>query len=543
MTSSIKRVLLVEDSPTQAARFCALLSQDGLDVLQVANAELALVQLERDRPDLIVLDNHLPGMNGNDFCREIRLNVNTRAIPVLMLTSENSNAAQMQGLASGADDYVVKTVDPDILRVRVRALLRKSEADPAIPDVESRFSRARLLLIDDSPTFLYILSRELATEHYYVETVEGPEEGLRRLNEEHFDCVLVDFEMPRLDGAQVCRRIRDSYAGNDPEIVLIMLSSHEDKRHMTQAFDAGADDYISKASDVSVTKARIRALLRRKFLVEENRRIFEEIRQKELETVRAHAEREAAEVRAELADQLTAANRKLDRANQELEQFAYSAAHDLQEPLRKVRVFSELLRRNYGSQLDAQANQFLDYCVDGAERMHQLIEDLLSYAQASQMDEAQVGIVDLGPVIDRILVSLQASIEESGATILRGPLPSVQSEEVRLYQLFHNLIGNALKYRRPEEPPKVELAAEQKAGQWLFSVKDNGLGIDRDHQEKIFGAFKRLHAENNPGTGLGLAICKRIVENFGGRIWVESEKGKGSVFHFTLPIVNTATLT
>jgi light-regulated signal transduction histidine kinase (bacteriophytochrome) len=327
----------------------------------------------------------------------------------------------------------------------------------------------------------------------------------------------------------------NSPAGSEPEIVLIMLNSHEDKQHMAQGFDAGVDDYISKASDFSVIKARIRALLRRKFLVEENRRIFEEIGQRELQAVRARAEREAAEVRAELADRLSAANRELDRANQELEQFAYSAAHDLQEPLRKVRVFSELLRRNYGGQLDEQANQFIDYCVDGAGRMHQLIEDLLSYARASQSDEAVVSVVDLDAVMDRILISLQGAIEESGAIIIHAPLPNVQSEEVRLYQLLHNLIGNALKYRRPEEPPRIEVLAERKEQEWLFSVRDNGVGIDHDHQEKIFGAFKRLHAESNPGTGLGLAICKRIVENFGGRIWVESEYGQGSVFHFTLP--------
>jgi light-regulated signal transduction histidine kinase (bacteriophytochrome) len=282
-------------------------------------------------------------------------------------------------------------------------------------------------------------------------------------------------------------------------------------------------------------KPKARALLRRKFLVEENRRIFEEIRQRELQAVRARAEREAAEVRAELADRLAVANRELDRADQELEQFAYSAAHDLQEPLHKVRVFSELLRRNYGGQLDEQANQFIEYCVDGAGRLHQLIEDLLSYARASQSDEAVVSVVDLDALIDRILMSLQAAIEESGATVTRGALPRVESEEVRLYQLYHNLIGNALKYRRPEEPPRIEVLAERKEEEWLFSVRENGVGIDHDHCEKIFGAFKWLHAENNPGTGLGLAICKRIVENFGGRISVESEYGQGSVFHFTLP--------
>jgi len=215
MSHQGKRILLVEDSPTQSERIRKLLLQDGHHVTQVANAEQALRHLECDRPDVIVLDNHLPGMTGNEFCREIRLNVNTRAIPVLMLTSETSDVAHMQGLASGADDYVVKSVDPDILRVRVRALLRKTEGERAVPDVESRFRQARVLVIDDSATFLYIARRELEMERYHVETADGPQEGLHRLETQPFDCVLVDFAMPVVDGAQVCRRIRDR-SGTSP---------------------------------------------------------------------------------------------------------------------------------------------------------------------------------------------------------------------------------------------------------------------------------------------------------------------------------------
>ncbi|MBL8217108.1 MAG: response regulator [Bryobacterales bacterium] len=530
------RILLVEDSPTQAERIRKLLVQDGHQVIQVPNAEQALRQLERDRPDVIVLDNHLPGMTGNDFCREIRLNVNTRAIPVLMLTSENSDVAHMQGLASGADDYVVKSVDPDILRVRVRALLRKSEGERAVPDVESRFRQASVLVIDDSATYLYIARKELEMERYHVETAEGPEEGLRLLRTQPFDCVLVDFSMPVLDGAQVCRQIRDTNADIEPEIVLIMLSSHEDKWHMTQAFDAGADDYISKSTEFSVTKSRIRALLRRKFLVEENRRISEEIRQKELATMRANAEREAAELRAQMADQLAKANRELDRANKELELFAYAAAHDLKEPLRKVRIFSELLARRYGGQLDAQGHEFIRQCVDGTGRMNQLIDDLLAYAQASQAQQGDLVAVPVAGVIEQVLASLQPLVEESGATVSFANLPSVVAEQVRLHQLFHNLIANALKYRRPDVPPRVEIQGVAAHGEWLFSVRDNGMGIASRDQDKIFRAFQRLHSAENPGTGLGLAICKRIVESFGGRLWVESTVGQGSAFWFTLPM-------
>jgi two-component system NtrC family sensor kinase len=535
MSTPSKRVLLVEDSPTQAARLRMFLTKDDLEVIQVASAELALKQLEVDRPDAIVLDNYLPGMTGNEFCREIRLNVNTRAIPVLMLTAEDSDAAQLQGLASGADDYVVKSVDPDILLVRIRALLRKSENDPAVPDVESRFSRAHLLVINDSPTYLQFIQQALKTEHYHVETATHPDAALQRLDEAHFDCILIAFEAQALDSAEICRRIRRAQAERQPEIILIVFSSHEDKQRMTEGFEAGADDFIFKSADFTVAKSRIRALLRRKFLVEENRRISEEIRQKELQAVRARAEREAAEVRAELADQLAAANRELDRANQELEQFAYAAAHDLQEPLRKVRVFSELLRQRYRGMLDEQADQYIDYCVEGAARMHQLIQDLLAYARASQSGEAVVENVDLNAVLDKVLESLHASIAESAATITRTPLPCVPVEEIRIQQLFQNLIGNALKYRRPEEPPNVRIAAELRGGEWNFAVSDNGVGIDPEHRLRVFDAFKRLDNRQQAGTGLGLAICKRIVENFGGRIWVESEPGTGSVFRFTMP--------
>ncbi len=542
MNEPVKRILLVEDSPTQAARLNRFLAGDGLKIIQVGSAELALKELEAERPDVIVLDNHLPGMSGNEFCREIRLNVNTRAIPVLMLTAEKSDAAQMQGLASGADDYVVKTVDPDILRARVRAMLRKSESDATVPDVENRFSRARLLAIDDSPTFLEYIKRELKSEHYHVETASGPAEGLRRIGEAQFDCVLVDFEMPELCGAEVCRRIRETQNASEPGIVLIVFSGHDDKQRMTKGFEAGADDYISKSSDFSVTRARIRALLRRRFLVEENRRISEEIRQKELETVRARAAGEAAEFRAQLADQLTAANRELDRANQELEQFAYSAAHDLQEPLRKVRVFSELLQTQYGGELDPQANRFVQYCVEGAGRMQQLIEDLLAYARASRTGNENVTPVDLGGVVDKVLENLQALIEETQGVVVRAALPCLQLEEIRMQQLFQNLIGNALKYRRPGEPPRVEIAAECRRGEWQFAVTDNGMGIEPEYLTRVFDAFKRFHSGPNAGTGLGLAICKRIVENFGGRIWVESELGRGSTFRFTLPAVTESAL-
>jgi serine phosphatase RsbU (regulator of sigma subunit) len=288
-------ILLVEDSPTQAARFSQLLTQEGFKVIRAASAEAGLRMLETERPNVIILDNHLPNMTGNEFCREIRLNLNTRATPVLMLTAEESNAAEMQGLASGADDYVLKTADPDIFIARVRALLRKSDPDPVVPEVENNFKLARILIIDDDLWYVRLMREALP--QYHVEISTDPEEGLRRMAEGNFDCILVDFEMPLLNGAEVCHRIRESQTDS----ALIMYSAYDDKAKMTEAFEAGADDYISKSSDLSVTRARISALLRRRALVQENRRIADEIRQKEMDAMEARAQRQIWDRELEIA--------------------------------------------------------------------------------------------------------------------------------------------------------------------------------------------------------------------------------------------------
>jgi two-component system, NtrC family, sensor kinase len=537
-----RRVLLVEDSPTQAERLRAFLEAEELDVVHAPSAEAALEQLQTRGADLIVLDFHLPGMNGDEFCREIRMNVNTRAVPVLMLTVEGSEAAELHGLDSGADDYLSKSADPAILRVRVHALLRKSEGTAPILDVEKRFSRARVLAIDDSKTYLFLIESELKADHYIVDTADSPEKGLQLLEDHTYDCVLVDYEMPVLNGPEVCRRIRAMRGESEPEVVLIMLTSHEDKEHMTRGFEAGADDYIAKSTDMAITKARMRALLRRKFLVEENRHILNELREKELRAIHAKAAKESAELRAMVADRLAEANReleranrKLDLANKELEQFAYAAAHDLQEPLRMVGSYSQLLQLEYGSDLDETGAQYLEYCVEGARRMNELIRDLLVYARATMAEDQCSTLIDLDNVLNTALANLRGAIDESRAEITCDSLPSLCVEEIRIQQLLQNLVGNAIKYRAPGRPPRIHVGAQQSGDEWRFCVQDNGIGIEPQHRERIFAAFKRLDKAGYSGTGLGLAICQRIVQHYGGKIWVESEPGDGSRFYFTLP--------
>ena len=237
--------------------------------------------------------------------------------------------------------------------------------------------------------------------------------------------------------------------------------------------------------------------------------------------------------RAEEESRLTLAD--LERSNKELEQFAYVASHDLQEPLRMVSSYTQLLARRYQGQLDAAANEFIAYAVDGANRMQKLINDLLAYSRVGTRAKA-LAATDCTAVLDQALANLKAAIETSGAVVTHDPLPTVMHDNLLLVQLFQNLIGNAMKFH-VEMPPRIHVSAGQKGDEWVFAVRDNGIGIDPQYAERIFTIFQRLHTrEEYAGTGIGLAICKKIVERRGGRIWVESQPGRGSTFYFTIPV-------
>ena len=237
---------------------------------------------------------------------------------------------------------------------------------------------------------------------------------------------------------------------------------------------------------------------------------------------------------AELLEQETCYSQELARSNAELEQFAYVASHDLQEPLRTIASYTKLLSRRYSGQLDAKADRFLQYIMEEALRMQALINDLLRYSRVGRQAQNLVRC-DGAAVFDIVVRRLQEAIANSGATVTRDELPTVMADETQLVQLFQNLIGNAVKYRS-SEPPAVQVGAECQEGQWLFWVRDNGIGIDPKYAERIFVIFQRLHTqEEYAGTGIGLAIAAKIVERHGGRIWVESQPGQGATFYFTIP--------
>lgn len=240
----------------------------------------------------------------------------------------------------------------------------------------------------------------------------------------------------------------------------------------------------------------------------------------------------SARRQAELARE--AALEELRRSNADLERFAYAASHDLQEPLRMVVSFLQLLERRAGGCLDAEAREFLDFALQGASRMQVLVADLLTFSRAGRGD-LQAEPVDAGEALDLALGDLSVALREAGGTVRRGPLPRVQAIRSQLAQVFQNLVSNALKFAG-DRPPLVEIDAAREAGAWHFRVRDHGIGVAPEHHERIFQLFQRLHGQDRfQGSGIGLAIAKRVVERLGGRIWVESTPGEGATFHFTLP--------
>ena len=236
-----------------------------------------------------------------------------------------------------------------------------------------------------------------------------------------------------------------------------------------------------------------------------------------------------------MEDELQETLIKLKRSNSELEQFAYVASHDLQEPLRMISSFLQLLQMRYSGQLDSDADEFINFAVEGAKRMQNLIQDLLAYSRVTTKGN-EFKDIKMEEALEQALVNLKMSIEENNANITHDPLPIITADYSQMIQLLQNLIGNSIKYRS-DKIPEIHISAQEKDNDWIYSVEDNGIGIDSKYSDQVFQIFKRLHTnEEYKGTGIGLAITKRIIERHSGRIWVESELGKGSKFYFTIPI-------
>ncbi|MBV9464156.1 MAG: response regulator [Verrucomicrobiae bacterium] len=414
-----------------------------------------------------------------------------------------------------------------------------------------------ILLVDDRPDGLLALEAVLAKPGYRLVMASSGAEALAYLLKEQFALILMDVQMPELDGFETAQLIRQNPRTRVIPIIFLTAINKND-RYVTLGYEHGAVDYLFKPFEPEILKAKVavfaslfqksRELERQQAaLARLNEELEDRVRVRTSDLHKANAEllkvnqelgREVGE-RKRAEESLRKHAAELARSNFDLEQFAYVASHDLQEPLRMVASYVQMLERRYKGQLDGEADEFIHFAVDGAKRMQSLINDLLRY---STLGANKVPFEDVAcdEILQDATANLRRSIETSEAHVSWRDLPTIYGDSTQLSQLFQNLIGNAIKFRS-KQPPVIDIRCERNGTHWLFEVKDNGIGIDPAYAEKIFIIFKRLHQNSEyAGTGIGLALCKKIVERHGGRIWVESSVGNGARFLFTLPLHTAA---
>jgi signal transduction histidine kinase len=363
----------------------------------------------------------------------------------------------------------------------------------------------RVLLVEDDPVERYLILRELAKGEFDIksEVVQTAEEFRERVRTNCPDVVLSDYNLGQWRGTEALDILREE--GLD--IPLILVSGVLGDVTAVECIKQGVTDYVLKDSLARLSVA-LRGALKDKKAREERQRAQESLAQKVEE---------------------------LARSNRDLEQFAYVASHDLQEPLRMVAAYTQLLADRYRGKLDDQADKYINYAVDGAERMQSLIQDLLSLSRVGR-EETVLTNTNSDEVVGQVMKDLQGPINESGAVINRENLPCLKANGSQLNQVFRNLIGNAIKFRGPQTPV-IHITAQRQGANWIFSVADNGIGISPEHAENVFIIFNRLHTRTEyPGNGIGLSICKKIIERHGGQIEALARQGGGTIFRFTLPV-------
>lgn len=515
-------ILIIDDSVTFREELRDTLERRGHRVTTASTGEEGLRLAADLRPDAILVDGVLPGIDGATVIRRIRFDAALRQIPCLLLTATDDLGAELVALDAGADAFVRKQGSLDVILAKLDASLRRAET-PANRATASVLGPKKILACDDSATYLDELAGAMRGEGYEVILARSGEEALLVLSVERVDCILLDLMMPGIGGRETCRRIKAAPIVRD--VPLIILTALDDKAVMIEGLSAGADDYISKSSDFEVLRARVRAQLRRRQFEDENRSIREQLLLKELEITEARAQRELAETRAALVAELEA-------KNQELEAFSYSVSHDLRAPLRAVGGFARILERGYADKLDAKGRDHVHRIRSGAQRMSTLIDDLLNLSKVGRVGFARQ-VFDLSALALSVLDELRRKDAEREVEIAVAPGLEANADLGLVRILLENLLGNAWKFtsKRPRARIEVGFSAEEQS----FYVRDDGDGFDPAYAERLFTPFQRLHSESEfPGTGIGLATVRRVVDRHGGRLFAHSNPGKGATFSFSL---------
>lgn len=485
------KILLVEDDEDDYIIIRDMLSDVTGKPLKMewsTTYEAGLEALRRQQHDVCLLDYYLGQHTGLELLQE--MSDKSQNVPIIMLTGLGNHQVDVQAMEAGAADYLVKgEIHPYLLERSIRYAVRHRQVLRALQQREDRFRS----LVQNSSDVIGVL-REDSTYQYVSDSCRGilgyaPEDLVGKKS--------LDFVHPE-DISVVQEALRELKACPDDVLSTEFRFLHGD-------------------GTWRILEATGNNLLDHPFIegIVVNTRDV---------TMQRQAEKKIERYAAELK-----------RSNKELEQFAYVISHDLQEPARMVESYLKLLRRRYQGQLDDKADVFIDYAVDGAKRMQEMIAALLDLSRVETLGAAFTP-TDVEAVLERTLRSLNKTIEDADAHVTHSPLPTVAADQAQLAQVFQNLIINAIKFQREGVPPRVHIAATPKDAMWVFSVADNGIGINPKQTDRIFQIFQRLHTrEEYPGTGIGLALCKRIVERHSGQIWVESTPNKGSTFFFTLP--------
>jgi len=394
-----------------------------------------------------------------------------------------------------------------------------------------RDSRMKILLVDDTPENLVSLEAALNGLGEDLVSAHSGKEALRHLLQDDFAAILLDVRMPEMDGFETAELIRSRPRSR--QIPILFLTGYRNEEHLFRGYDLGAVDFLFKPIVPEVLRSKVAVFVELSRTNAKLRQQTDALRKQAEELQRV--EQEVRQLNAGLEARVLQRTEELMRSNEELQQFAYIASHDLREPLRTVSIYAQLLAKRYQGRLDGDADQFIKFIVQNAERMETLVHDLLDFSRIDVRGMDFFAPTSCDSALDDAIGNIGPLVAESEAVITREPLPCLMGDAVQLTRLFQNLLVNSIKYRS-RDVPRIHVSSRDNGEEYLISVKDNGIGIDPQYAEKIFGIFRVLQPrDRSTGSGMGLAICRKIVTRHAGRIWVESTLGQGATFYWTIP--------
>jgi two-component system NtrC family sensor kinase len=515
-------VLVIDDSMTFREQLRGLLEPEGYAVLTASSGEEGLRLAADRRPNAVIVDGIMPGIDGATVIRRIRLDAVLRDTPCLLMTAADDYATELQMLDAGADAFVRKQQDLAVVLAKLAAVLRQSAALP-MDSAGSLHGPRKVLVVDAHRTRLEMIGDALRDDGYDIIPAVSADDALELLAAQPVACIVLGLDGSGSGSREACHRIKGvPRIGETP---LVMAGDRDDA--LLDCLAAGADDYVRTGDGPETLRAHVRAQIRRKYLHDEARRIREELMRRELDAAEERAARQLAETRAALVEEL-------EWRNRELEAFSGSVSHDLRGPLQIISSFSEALLDDDAGTLHEQARHRVERIHAAAERMADLVESLLILARASR-GELRRGKFDMTSTAWQVIKELEAREPARHVDFTVHDGMAADADEGLVRVILENLINNAWKFSRKVEHPVIEVGWTG-PGHGRFFIKDNGAGFPSGKSGELFRPFARLHkAEDFPGTGIGLTTVHRAVDRHDGKIWAEGEDGLGATFWFTLP--------